>query len=432
MNSNPIAFCIFIALIVSLVKKLVCTPVVLLFCVISVFAQDAKDVFYGKVIDTETKTPLGNVDILDESSGGRTSTDQNGVFKLSIIFPTRICVSHIGYETQTINLQAANDSVLIIPLKTNSTELPVISIFPGKAENIIKNNELSVMDYEFIDDNILLLAQSTRFHKPSLVLLDEKFDTLTITKLDVHPEFIFHDCMDNLHLVAKDFAFQLNYDRKRIQILYPVNKDEMMEKLSPCVEKLHDKFYFSEYSKQGLSLLYFFKDSSEKKGNILQVISDRKKQNMVESEIDFALAPGHNYEEWDKHFFDSMIVSKVYAPLVKLHDTIYIFNFPEGKIEYYSGSGKLLNSVAISFHEQRHWKKSVMTDETENKCYAVFEKNGIIQLKEIALKTGTTERVIDFSGFPFASNIKIRNGYVYFLYPDASRQGYNRVYRKHL
>jgi hypothetical protein len=432
MYFNQIAFCIFIALKFPFVNKSVFTWIILLFCGVSGFAQSEKQAFYGKVIDAETKTPLDNVDILDENSGAGISTDQNGLFKLSVIFPAHITVSHIGYETQTINLQAANDSILIILLKRRSTELPVVSIFPGKAENIIKNNELSVMDYEFIDDNILLLAQSTRFHKPSLILLDEKFDTLTITKLDIHPEFIFHDCMDNLHLVAKDFAFQLNYDRKRIQMLYPVNSDEMIKKLSPCVEKLHDKFYFSEYSKQGLSLLYFFKDSSEKKGNILQVISDRKKQNMVDSEIDFALAPGHKYEEWDKHFFDSMIVSKVYAPLVKMHDTIYIFNFPERKIEYYSGSGKLLNSVEISFHEQRHWKKSIMTDETENKCYAVFEKNGIVQLKEIGLKTGTTESVIDFSGFPFASNIKIRNGYVYFLYPDASRQGYNRVYRKHL
>ncbi len=401
-------------------------------CAISVHAQNEKRFLSGKIVDAETGTPLEKVDVLEKISGAGTATDKNGNFSLAVKFPVRLSISHIGYQTEIVNLSALSDTVLVIPLKKISTQLPVVSILPGKAENIILNNELSVMDYEFMDENILLLTQSTRFSKPSLVLLDGKFDTITVSPLDVHPEFIFHDCMDKLHLVEKDFAFQLNYDGRKIQLLYPVTSEKLNQTLLPCVEKLHDNFYFSEYENKGLSLLYFFKDSSQKNNNMLSVISDRKKLNMLESEAGFALLEGHIYEEWDKHFFDSMVVSKVYAPLVKLRDTIYVFNFADRQIEQYSESGKLLYSVPISFHEQKNWKKNLLTDEVENKCYAVFEKNGIVQLKQINIQTGEIESSADFSGFPFASNFKIRSGYVYFLYPDAKRQGYVRLYRKRL
>jgi len=406
-------------------------PLVFLYA-ISAQAQIEKQIIYGKIVDAETSIQLEKADVLEKISGTGTSTDVNGNFSLTVKFPVKLSVSHIGYETQIINLNASPDNVLLIPLTKTSTELPVVSVFPGKAENIILNNELSIMDYEFMNENILLLAQSTRFSKPSLVLLNEKFDTITVTPLDVHPEFIFHDCMDNLHLVEKKFSFQLNFDGKNIQLLYPVTSEILKEKLLPCVEKLHDNFYFSEFTNKGLSLLYSFKDSAEKSNNMLSVISDRKKLNMLKNEAEFALAPGHKYEEWDKHFFDSMVVSKVYAPLVKLRDTMYVFNFVDGQIEQYSESGKPLTSVFISFHKQKNWKENILTDEVENKCYAVFGKNGIIQLKEVNIQTGEIESSADFSGFPFAENIKIRSGYVYFLYPDSARQGYVRLYRKRL
>ncbi len=413
-------------------KKLFSILIIAFSFICSVYAQQGKQFLQGKINDAETGKPIDKGDVLDKFSGAGTASDNNGNFKLLLQFPVRIVVSHIGYETQIINLQTAPDNVFFISLKKSSTELPVVSVLPSRVENIILNNNLSVMDYEFIGNNILLLAQSTPSLKSSLVLLGENFDTISIAALDVHPEFIFHDCMDNLHLVAKEFAFQLNYDGRKIQLLYPTSSDKMKEKLLPCVEKLHNRYYFSEYSNKGLSLLYFFKDSGEEKSNLLRVISDRKKLNMLESEISFALAPGHKYEEWDKHFFDSMVVSKVYAPLVKLRDSIYLFDFATGNIEQYSENGKMLNSVKILFHTQRGWKKNLLTDELENKCYAVFEKNGVIQLKQINIKTGEVESSTDFSGFPFAKNIKVRNGYVYFIYPDETRAGYEKLYRKRL
>lgn len=414
------------------VKKFSTAFIVFLLFVAFAFAQSGKQILQGTIVDSETHLPIENADILDKNSGTGTTSDKAGKFLLWLKIPARLSVTHIGYATQVINLTDFPDSSITVYLKKTATPLPVVSIVPGKAENVIKNNNLSVMDYEFIDENILILAQSTRLTKPSLILLDQNFDTLTVTTLDVHPDFIFRDCMDNLHLVAKDFAFQLNFDGRKIQLLYPVTADKLKETLFSCVEKLHQNYYFNEYANKGLSLLYFFNDSAGKNNELLDVISDRKKLNMLESEAAFALAEGHSYEEWDKHFFDSIVVSKVYAPLVKLNDTIYVFDFVNGEITQYNENGKLLEKTQVSFHEQRNWKKNILTDEAENKCYAVFEKNGIISLKAIDIRTGEIESTTDFSGFAFAENIKVRGGYVYFLFPDPTRQGYVRLYRKRL
>ncbi|CCG99918.1 hypothetical protein FAES_1909 [Fibrella aestuarina BUZ 2] len=68
----------------------------------------------GRVIDAADRTPLPGVAIALEGGAFGTTTDAKGQFKLTIPLASKtLLASYIGYVTQSVNVPAATDSVLI-------------------------------------------------------------------------------------------------------------------------------------------------------------------------------------------------------------------------------------------------------------------------------------------------------------------------------
>ena len=65
----------------------------------------------------------------------------------------------------------------------------------------------------------------------------------------------------------------------------------------------------------------------------------------------------------------------------------------------------------------RRWKQKILVDEGEKQFYTFFVSDGIYTLKRIDLATGTVNSVMNLSGYPFAQQLRIHNGMLYFIYP---------------
>ena len=66
----------------------------------------------GKVIDENGETIIGANIVVKGTTNG-TVTDMNGVFHLEVNdYPVNITVSYIGYETQTIKITSAKETVI--------------------------------------------------------------------------------------------------------------------------------------------------------------------------------------------------------------------------------------------------------------------------------------------------------------------------------
>ena len=65
----------------------------------------------------------------------------------------------------------------------------------------------------------------------------------------------------------------------------------------------------------------------------------------------------------------------------------------------------------------RRWKRKILVDEGAKQFYTFFVNDGIYTLKRIDLETGTAKPVMDLSGYPFAQQLRIYNGVLYFIYP---------------
>ena len=85
------------------------------------------------------------------------------------------------------------------------------------------------------------------------------------------------------------------------------------------------------------------------------------------------------------------------------------WSYPLTFHEYRNWNGKML--------PDRRWKQKMMVDAARKEFYTFFVTDGIYTLKRIDLKTGTATTVLDLSGYPFAQNLRIHDGVLYFIYP---------------
>ncbi|HWY33904.1 MAG TPA: hypothetical protein VNX68_04615, partial [Nitrosopumilaceae archaeon] len=263
-------------------------------------------------------------------------------------------------------------------------------------------------------------------------------DTLSIVNLPVEPTKLFKDCLGNNHLVCKDVIYQLYYDSS-LHFLPPKSINDFETILLPCVTQDSLNLYtvekygahpidigFRVFNTNNHGLAYFFINKRNRIKNDLIYIEDEEIIKMSNDEARYERskqAAGlykHGSPEQDRLFAETVIFKEIYAPLFKIDRNVYVFDYINGNIQCFS-SGKFVNTTAITFQKEKHWKKEMYIDEKRHKAYSVFEKNGIVEAREVNLSSGMLGSGIKIP-FVFIQNIKIRDGYIYFLYKEKEYQ----------
>jgi len=86
-----------------------------------------------------------------------------------------------------------------------------------------------------------------------------------------------------------------------------------------------------------------------------------------------------------------------------------------------------LETLGYAFVKSTKWQEKIYIDEDLKKAYTVFQNiSGTKDLKEIDLDAGKLTLKLTIP-FPFVQKIKIKNGYVYFIY-----KGWGETHRKKL
>jgi len=95
----------------------------------------------GRVVDSNTEEPIPFANLLLSEENRGTISDVDGFFEIEITNPTTLLqVSHIGYNTQILQLENDADSITI-KLERKPIDLAVVHIYPGEnpALRIIRN-----------------------------------------------------------------------------------------------------------------------------------------------------------------------------------------------------------------------------------------------------------------------------------------------------
>ena len=91
---------------------------------------------------------------------------------------------------------------------------PVIPVF--------KDDHYSVLDYEIMDDNLLLLVYRYRLKRSQLVLLTRLGDTLDYTDAPEIPSKLYKDALNNVHYVTQSGkAYQCFFYAGAKKLIFP-------------------------------------------------------------------------------------------------------------------------------------------------------------------------------------------------------------------
>ncbi len=419
-------------------KKLYSIIFLFIFFISNIYSQSGSIRVYGKITDSNTDSIIKNVNIRIKGTNIGSVSLKNGHYSINVSeVPATIIFSHVAYEKYYLKINSKISQKQNIQLKPLIVELDEFLVSGEIVKNILKTKPLHISDYEFYENNILLLAYKDRKLSKAKILLVDNFGDTIAGLLVRKPEKFFKDCFDNIHLICKDTVWQIYFDSEKLQLLYPVNPKKFDLTMKNCVEESGDNVYFMDYAYHNQILKYYYYNRKTEEAKTLRVIGDEKAIAMVDDfdgYIQSLINSGVNNIGARIRFDEMCMIDPIFVPLRKIGDTICIFNYVNSIMEFYYQDDELVNETPVDFHNNKHWVEDIFIDEVSNKVYTLFKRNGISYLHEINLKDGSLGKAIKIPDFPFVSKIQINNGNIYFLYTEKSNiyqkyNGYRKIYK---
>lgn len=419
-------------------KKLYSIISLFIFFTSSIYSQSDGIRVYGIITDSNTGSIIQNVNIRIKGTNIGSVSHKKGQYSISVSeVPATVIFSHVGYEKYYLKINYQISQKQNIQLNPVIVELEEFAVSSEIVKNILKNKPLHISDYEFYENNILLLAYKDRkLSKARIILVDHFGDT--IAGLSVRkPEKFYKDCFDNVHLICKDTVWQIYFDSEKLQILYPVNPKKFDLTMKNCVEESGDNVYFMDYAYHNQVLKYYYYNRKTDEAKTLRLIGDEKAIAMVDDfdgYIQSLINLGVRSIGAHIRFEEMCMIDPIFVPLRKVRDTICIFNYINSVIEFFDYDGEMVYETPVDFHNDKYWVEDIFIDEVSDKVYTLFKRNGISYLHEINLKEGSLGKEIKIPDFPFVSKIQINNNKIYFLYTDKSSifqkyNGYRKIYK---
>lgn len=384
----------------------------------------------GSVFDSETGEPISEVHIYIKGGKTGTTSDSKGAFSITLNkLNDTLIFSHIKYNSfeRIVNNTDLQARVLLDP---GINILPDAIVKP--IVNISKGMLLDVTDYFFMGDSILYSGYCYRYNKknnPWIIMIGPKGDTVFTYCVGKEGHF-YQDCFGNLHYLTENTAYQIFINNDSISFEYPTKIDEFLMIMESCKFTSNNKLLSSQYTNRNQILIYYHTDMNTFETEVLKIISDEIKLNMLAGQnLFFAMSCPPN--EHDLRF-EELMYKPVFAPIIKNNDTISIINYTDSKIEWYDTLFNYLGEENIYFQNSKFCQNEIITDEISGRTYAVYLRNGKTSVKEIFINSGTTGKELSIPEFFWIDNIKIHNNKLYFLYRKQQSGDFRALYRMNL
>lgn len=377
----------------------------------------------GTVYDSLANSTIASVEIIAEDNSVKTFTDENGFFSLSVKrLPVLLQLRHISYLPTEVFINKKHDT-LRISLTSKSVELLPVEISTNNPVQVMADKRYHIMDYEFHSDKMIVLAyENQSFFSPVLLLINQNGDTLFRLEIS-KPLKLCKDFSGKVILYGKSGAYTVNVDSNRLFLSDPIDREGFDAINDVIIGQSGSYYYLRKYFNNNQALNYYNYEETKDKLNCFRTIIDE--DNLIRNQRGYYF---DNKEE-DIRFQQLIMLKPVYAPLVRINDTLVLFNFLESIIETYNTAGDPIGKNYIVFHEENGFAKMLLLDEVKSRIYFLYKRNGLSTLKEIDKDSGKIYRSIQVPEFVFIEKIRVNNGHVFFLYKDKYNQEYKKLYK---
>ncbi|MES2680594.1 MAG: carboxypeptidase-like regulatory domain-containing protein [Bacteroidota bacterium] len=401
----------------------------------------------GFVKDQQSGKGLENVLIRTANFPYTTRSDKSGKFQLHLPENKnyKLVFTHMAYQGSVWHIVSKNNDTLTlaIALKQKPVLLDSVSIeAKHKPETLVGKPNYSVFDFDFYEDKLLLLTSERSLTKAQVQLSDVSgkiYSTFDLPKRAGEAKYFFHDYEGYTELVCADSVFRIDVMNNELMIV-PIPKKDFNRYLKPVADSLNSNYYYNDAWDKYPLFNYYYLRKNDTASHLLATVTNARLMDLYNFEYYFL--PPHlqlearrieQYQKIDRHiaaalmsgFTQTMFYEPLYAPLFIIKDTICIFNHHNDFLYHYNRDNQFIDSVKISYHHPKNWKdwkKQLFVDDTENKVYALFSRNGHRYLRNVNYQTGEEKGNYTLQHHS-AEKIKIRDGFVYYVYrPFGSTQ----------
>ncbi len=385
----------------------------------------------GTVKDAVSGLPLVGANVSMDGTMQGMATGKEGRFKINTDkLPLIITVSYIGYESQKITISDFNSITIL--LKPEEEKLAELVITDKPIIEKVFKKDYTIKDYEFYEDYIILLVYKGFFKKHSLILSDMEGNQLSELSIKQwKPIGLFAGCLGGVHLMTGNNARQIYVLGKSIHFLNKVNIKIFEAQMTSCVDANEDYVFYkiTKYANQYVQYLKIKKADPSDKKMIVSVVHE-KKLELLEDEGSFQALRKYVLQEHNAgqpigstyaddlvnaDFVSSVIYKPIYVPLYAFRDTVYLFNHVLDRIVKYNIEGEGLDSTSVDYHKDKKWRKQIYFDHETGKAYTLIDTKWAMTLHQINLETGKISPALLLDR-PHIENIKIKDGFIYFLY----------------
>ena len=438
-------------------KKLFLITTFLLFCGMTSFAQNRQSPVNIEILVSDNYgNVLNDVAVYNSKNKLIGITNHEGIAWITVGLKDAIILSHLSFEQKVIKIsdcdlyeKELNNFIMVVKLEKKSHMLPEVTIVEQAPQLAYENKDVWILDYSVDEKGIM--AVTTDGFKTHLMHLGFEQDTISIKEIDkkldyLFREIIYQDLFGNTHLLSIDSAFQIHSEKDNLQLLYGVTLDKHksafanISALTDSIIVTKKKFYY------GQEVVYFASNRNSGKTEVLcdiygssremaknWDIDDIRSQRAYTGKSEF-VADMPNYErpmerdDFDEDLIKRLMFQEIYAPLLKVDDNLYIFDFQKDYIYKYDSEGNYKSKAEISFHLKSKyarrdalgnpWDKKLIYDKARKECYAQFISDGTVTLKKIDLESGNIIGTYVLDDHYFPENIQVYDGVVYYKFID--------------
>ena len=396
----------------------------LLFCLISVFQATAQEraIVQGYCKDENGKA-IENVSVYAHDSLLVSVTDEQGRFTYGHAKTgLKLRFAHMGYEPTyySIKDKDINGKNLTVKMRTKSHELLEVEVTANAPHVAYDNPVMTVLDYTLREDGIYMIVYRRRHS--SLLHLSFDMDTLHEMPISSRYKYLTKDAFGDIYAINDYQASQVGFmelDNKKkllMNFYYSMSRKTFFDKFSTIVAASDSIFITGRYFYYNKEMGYYCNIlGSDEEPYLLHYIVDEEGRDDISLMIR------------TKTGIDFWATTRIYNPLYAIDNKFYLFAYTDHETIVFDAVGNELERYPLTFHEyrkwngkmepDRRWKQKMMYDAARKEFYTFFVNDGIYTLKRIDLKTGTAISVMDLSGYPFADNLRIYDGVLYFIYP---------------
>ena len=372
----------------------------------------------------ENGKPIENVSVYAYDSLLVSVTDEKGRFTYSLAkVGLKLRFAHMVYEPAyyTIKERDINGKNLTIKMKTKSHELLEVEVTANVPRIAFDNPVMSVIDYGIRDDGIYLLV----YRRRNASLLHLSFDMDTLHELPISSRYkqLYKDAFGEIHAISDYKVDQLGFiefeNGKKIMMnfYHSMSRRTFYDKFSTILAASDSIFVTGRYFYYNKEMGYYRNRLGvDKEPELIHYIVDEAGRDDIWL-LTHTGGIGSNF--W--------VADPIYNPIYACDNKFYIFAYTDHETIILDAVGNEIERYPLTFHEyrkwngkmepDRRWKQKMLYDAARKEFYTFFVNDGIYTLKRIDLKTGTATSVMDLNRYPFAQNMKIHDGMLYFIYP---------------